>query len=152
MDSRGIIDFRISQGNDNLLVKWDEKNYNFLKLSQFKRERRSIVPSIRKRRIWWEPVPEAAGYVIYVSKERNIFEPSNFSWGATTGIISKVVTGKTDLIIPDEWPEFPKEPGAYYIGITSQDDVGNQSDPFLSQGVFKFTSPLPPSNGGIESL
>ena len=110
------------------------------------------MPLIKKRRIWWERVPEATGYVMYVSRDRNVFEPSNFSWEATPGIISKVVNGKTDLIIPDEWSEFPKEPGTYYIGITSRDDAGNQSDPFVSQGVFKFTFPLPPSNGGIESL
>jgi hypothetical protein len=107
---------------------------------------------IRKRRVWWEPVPEATSYVIYVSKDSNIFEPSHFSWEATPGIISKLVNGKTELIIPDEWPEFPKEPATYHIGITARDDVGNQSDPFLSQGAFKFISPPPPSNGGIESL
>jgi hypothetical protein len=110
------------------------------------------MPLIRKRRIWWEPVPEATSYFIYVSKDRDIFEPSKFSWEATPGIISKLINGKAELIIPDEWPEFPKEPATYYIGITSQDDVGNQSDPFLSQGVFKFIPPLPPSNGGIENL
>ncbi len=110
------------------------------------------MPFIRKRRIWWERVPEATGYVMYVGTDRNIFEPSNFSWAATPGVVSKVITGKTDLIIPDEWPEFPKEPGTYYIGITSQDDAGNQSDPFVSQGVFRFTPPLPPANGGIETL
>ncbi len=110
------------------------------------------MPLIKKRRIWWERVPEATGYVMYVSRDRNVFEPSSFSWEATPGIISKVVNGKTDLIIPDEWSEFPKEPGTYYIGITSQDDAGNQSDPFVSQGVFKFTSPLPPSSGGVEIL
>jgi len=110
------------------------------------------MPLIRRRRIWWEPVPEATGYVIYVSKDRNIFESSNFSWEATPGIISKFINGKTELTIPEEWPEFPKDPATYYIGITARDDVGNQSDPFLSQGVFKFISPPPPSNGGIESL
>jgi hypothetical protein len=110
------------------------------------------MPLIKKRRIWWEPVPEATSYVIYTSKNRNIFDPSNFSWESTDGMISKVVTERTELIIPDEWPEFPKDPGTYFIGITSKDDVGNQSDPFLSQGVFKFISPPPPSNGGVESL
>ncbi len=110
------------------------------------------MPLIRKRRIWWESVPEATSYVIYVSKDRNIFDPPNFSWEATTGIISKLIDGKTELIIPDEFPEFPKEPATYYIGITSRDDMGNQSDPFLSQGVFKFISPPPPLNGGIENL
>jgi hypothetical protein len=110
------------------------------------------MPLIRKRRIWWESVSEATGYVIYVSQDRNIFDPPNFSWEATPGILSKVINGKTELIIPDEWPEFPKEPATYHIGITARDDVGNQSDPFLSQGVFKFIPPLPPSNGGIENL
>jgi hypothetical protein len=110
------------------------------------------MPFIRKRRIWWEPVPEATSYVVYVSKDRNLFDPSNFSWEATPEVISKSINGKTEVIIPDEWPEFPKEPGDYHIGITARDEVGNQSDPFLSQGVFKFISPPPPSNGGIESL
>ncbi len=107
---------------------------------------------IRKRRIWWEEVPEAKGYVVYASKDSTKFEPNQFSWESTQGVISTPVDGKTELIIPDEWPEFPSEPGTYYIGITSKDDVGNQSDPFLSSGLFKFLSLPPPSRGGIESL
>lgn len=110
------------------------------------------MPLIRKRRIWWEPVPEAVGYVLYVSKDRSVFNPSTFSWEATPGVIFKSVNEKTELIIPDEWPEFPGEAGTYYIGIVSKDEMGNQSDPFLSQGIFKFVPPPPPSQGGIESL
>ncbi len=107
---------------------------------------------VRKRRIWWESVPEATSYMIYVSKERGNFDPNHFSWETTPGIISKPVTGKTELVIPDEWPEFPTEPGTYFIGITSRDEVGNQSDPFLSSGPFRFLAPPPPPKGGIESL
>ena len=107
---------------------------------------------IRKRRIWWEPVPEATSYVVYVSQDRTKFDPSHFSWEATSGTLSKQVAGKTELIIPEEWPEFPTEAGTYYIGITSKDEVGNQSDPFLSSGQFKFLAPSPPPKGGIESL
>lgn len=107
---------------------------------------------IRKKRIWWESVPEASGYVVYVSKDRTIFDPGRFSWEATEGVISKPVEGKTEIIIPEDWPEFPAEPGTYHIGITSRDDAGNQSDPFLSSGVFKFIPPPPPVKGGIESL
>lgn len=110
------------------------------------------MPFIRKRRIWWESVPEATNYVVYVSKDRNLFDPSNFTWEATPGVISKSINSKTEVVIPDEWPEFPKEPAEYYIGITARDEVGNQSDPFLSQGAFKFMAPPPPLNGGIESL
>ena len=107
---------------------------------------------IRKQRIWWESVPEATGYVVYISKDRKRFDPDQFSWGTTQGVIFKPVDGKTELIIPDEWPEFPVEPGTYYVGITSRDDVGNQSDPFLSSGLFKFTAPPPPMKGGIDGL
>jgi len=116
------------------------------------RRREKIAPLILKRRIWWEPVPEASSYVVYVSKGRTIFEPTSFSWETTPGIISKLVIGKTELVIPDEWPEFPTESGTYYIGITSKDDIGNQSAPLLLSGLFKFLAPSAPLRGGIEYL
>jgi hypothetical protein len=114
--------------------------------------REKIAALILKRRIWWEPVPGASSYVVYVSKDRPIFEPASFLWDRTPGIISKVVIGKTDLVIPDGWPEFPTESGTYYIGITSRDDIGNQSIPLLLSGVFKFHAPSAPLRGGIEYL
>ena len=110
------------------------------------------MPLIRKRRIWWEPVPEATSYVVYVSKDKTIFDPAKFLWASTPGVISKQITGKTELIIPEEWPEFPPEHGTYHVGITSKDEAENESDPFLSLGRFKFFAPPPPSKGGIESL
>lgn len=116
------------------------------------RRRGNIAPCVLKRRIWWESVPEASSYRLYVSKDRTLLEPDHFSWETTPGIISKTVIGKTELVIPDEWPEFPTEPGTYHIGITSGDDLGNQSDPFLLSGVFKFFAPPAPSRGGIERL
>ena len=110
------------------------------------------MPLIHKRRIWWEPVPEAASYVVYVSKGGKMIDSANFSWENTPGIISKPVIGKTELILPDEWPEFPTKPGTYHIAITSKDDVGNQSDPFLLSGLFKFLAPPSPAKAGVESL
>ena len=110
------------------------------------------MPFIRKRRIWWEPVPEATSYVVYVSKDSKMSDPAKFLWENTPGIIFKPVIGKTELIIPDEWPGFPIKPAVYHIAITSKDDVGNQSDPFLLSGLFKFVAPPSPSKGGIESL
>ena len=110
------------------------------------------MPLIRKRRIWWGPVPEATSYVVYVSKDDKIHDPANFLWENTPDIVSRPVLGKTELIVPDEWPEFPKEPGTYHIGIVSRDDAGNQSDPFLLSGLFKFLAPPAPPKGGIETL
>jgi len=110
------------------------------------------MPLIRKRRIWWEGVPEATSYVVYVSKDDKIYDPANFLWEDTPDVVSKLVIRKTELVVPDEWPEFPKEPGTYHIGIASRDDAGNQSDPFLLSGLFKFLAPPSPSKAGIESL
>jgi len=116
------------------------------------RREEKIAPWVLKRRIWWEPAPGASSYGVYVSKDKNLLEPGSFSWETTPGIISKQVIGKTELIIPDEWPEFPAESGTYYIGITSRDDIGNQSDPFLLSGLFKFLAPSAPLRGGIDYL
>jgi len=110
------------------------------------------MPLIRKRRIWWEPVIEASGYVVYASTDSTVFESGRFLWEGTPGILFKPVVGKTELIVPDEWPEFPAARGTYHIGITSRDEVGNESDPLLSSGQFKFSAPPAPSRGGIESL
>jgi hypothetical protein len=90
--------------------------------------------------------------MVYISKEDEIYDPAKFLWENTPDIFFKLIVGKAELIVPDEWPEFPKEPGTYHIGITSRDDVGNQSDPFLLSGRFKFLAPPSPSKGGIESL
>jgi hypothetical protein len=111
-----------------------------------------MAPLIHRRRIWWESVPEASSYGVYVTKERTLLEPGRFSWEITPGILSKLVVGKTEVVIPDEWPEFPTEPGTYYIGITSRDELGNQSDPCLLSGPFKFLAPPAPSRGGIDYL
>jgi hypothetical protein len=118
---------------------------------ELKREAK-IMPLVLKRKVWWESVPEASSYVVYLSEDREIFEPDHFFWETTPGIISKQVIGKTEVILPDDWAEFPKEPGTYYIGITSKDDLGNQSSPFIVSGSFKFLAPPAPSQGGIEFL
>ena len=49
---------------------------------------------IRKRRIWWEPVPEVNNYVVYASKDQTVFDSRTFKGETTERIISKLVTGK----------------------------------------------------------
>ena len=110
------------------------------------------MPLIHKRRIWWEPVAGATSYVVYVRPDSKGTESATFSWGNTPGVISKRVHGKADVLIPDEWPEFPARPGLYLIAITSRNDLGNESDPLLLSGVFSFIAPASPSRGGIENL
>lgn len=110
------------------------------------------MPLIHKRRIWWEPVPGAREYMVYVSLEEKPIDLTGFSWEETSSMISKLVVDKTELIIPDEWPEFPAQAGTYHIAVTSRNEVGNQSDPLLLSGVFNFIAPTCPARGGIESI
>ncbi len=133
---------------DSVIKNWRhlEMTYEWLKIKG------KMTPLILKRRIWWDPVPEADSYVVYVSQDRSVFQPDNFRWEATHGIIFKIVYGKTELILPNEWPEFPKELGTYYFAITSRDDLRNESDPLIIEGRFKFVPPTPPLNGGIGYL
>ena len=108
------------------------------------------MPLIRKKRIWWEPVAGVTGYVVYVGTDNRIVDPAKFFWEDTAGMIFKPVNGKTtELVIPDEWPEFPRQPGLYHIAVTSKDNAGNESDPLFLSGVFSLVAPAPPSNGGI---
>jgi hypothetical protein len=106
---------------------------------------------IRKKRIWWAQAEGAAEYVVYCSKDAADLESHNFQWESTPGLVNKVVRGKTELILPDEWKDFPSDPGEYHLAITARDEAGNESDPFLCQGFFKFTAPPAPAKAGIES-
>ena len=127
------------------------RNWQHLELAyEWLKIREKTMPLILKRRIWWEPVDEATSYVVYVSKDRTIFEPTQFLREATQGIISKEVAGKIELIIPDEWPEFPMEPGTYHIGVTFRDCAANESDPLLLVGQFKFFALAAPVCCGYE--
>jgi len=144
---------------EEVILRWLEERLRNIQNSRDEgneayalRSREKIAPLILKRRIWWESVPEASSYRVYVSKDRTVFDPAKFSWEKTPGIISKLVNGKAELVIPDEWPEFPTELGTYYIGITSRDDIGNQSAPLLLTGLFKFHAPPAPLRAGIENL
>jgi hypothetical protein len=110
------------------------------------------MPLIRKRRIWWEPVAGAVAYLVYVNAEGKTIDPDRFTWREAPGVISRRVAGYTEIVLPDEWPEFPEKPGTYVIAITARDDAGNESDPLLLTGVFNFVAPPSPSKGGIETF
>jgi len=110
------------------------------------------MPLIRRRRLWWDAVPEATGYVVYVRKGGDTIDQADFLWENTPGVIFRPVIGKTELIIPDDWLAFPSQPGIYHIAITAKDDLGNESDPYVLSGLFKFLAPPSPAKGGIDTL
>lgn len=110
------------------------------------------MPLIQKKRIWWDPVPGATAYVVYVSTEGKLINPARLSWRDTPGMISKLVVDGTELVLREDWPEFPITPGTYHIAVTARDDAGNESDPLLLIGSFSFIAPATPSKGGVDIL
>ena len=45
--------------------EWEIRNWQHLQMTyEWLRSRGKIIPLILKRRIWWEPVPEASSYVV----------------------------------------------------------------------------------------
>jgi hypothetical protein len=59
------------------------KNWRHLEMAyEWLRNRGKIAPLILKRRIWWEPVPKAISYVVYVSQDRSIFLSRKFKMGS----------------------------------------------------------------------
>ena len=111
------------------------------------------MPLIRKKRIWWEPVAGATGYVVYVSTENRAIDPAKFLWQDTANMVFKKIAGRTtEVVVPDEWPEFPRKSGVYHIAVTSRDDAGNESDPLFLSGTFSLVAPASPPKGGIDDF
>ena len=90
--------------------------------------------------------------MVYVRKDGDAIDGTNFLWENTPGVIFRPVIGKTELIIPDDWLAFPSQLGIYHIAITAKDDLGNESDPYVLSGLFKFLAPPSPAKGGIDTL
>ncbi len=45
------------------------------------RRKAKVTPLVLRRKVWWEPVPGASSYVVYLSEDRAIFEPDIFFVG-----------------------------------------------------------------------
>jgi len=94
---------------------------------------------IQKKRIRWTPGDQAVSHRVYISQE----EPT---YGSPQ---SEVKMPKTEIILPDEWPGTLLE-GDYYVGISSLDDLGNETDIVVVTTPFDFVPPGLPSDIVIE--
>ena len=58
----------------------------------------------------------------------------------------------TEITLPEDAPNFPLEEGNFQIGITSVDDVGNESDIAELAVPFDFAAPDAPTNLVVEDV
>ena len=58
----------------------------------------------------------------------------------------------TEIILPDEAPGFPLDEGNFKLGISSVDDVGNESDIAEIAVPFDFAAPDAPTDLVVEDI
>jgi hypothetical protein len=94
----------------------------------------SEMGKVRKRTVRWEPSADAQKYRLYWSTKGPVGYESDFA----------EIENKTQVILPDEVPSFPKTAGEIELGITAVNAVGNESDITRVRAYVDFTVPEPP--------
>lgn len=67
-----------------------------------------------------------------------------------TSPMAEVPMPEDKVLVPDNFPGFPLRDTDYQIGVTSVDDVGNESDMTVIQHPFDFSAPSAPSQVWVE--
>lgn len=99
-----------------------------------------------KRLTWDPPLPESdvVGHRVYVAKEGETLDYNSLS--------ALVDMPMLEIILPDQFPNFPLADANYNIGIAAVDDVGNESDMTLVSVPFDFAAPAAPTGVRVMDL
>lgn len=95
---------------------------------------------IRKRTVRWDSSTDAGKYRLYWSTQGPVGYESDFV----------EIESKTQAILPDEVPTFPKIAGDIELGITAVNVAGNQSDIAIARVYVDFTVPEAPKAITVE--
>jgi hypothetical protein len=95
---------------------------------------------IRKRAVRWEPSADARKYRLYYSTQGPV--------GYESDLVE--LENKTQVILPDEVPSFPKIAGNIELGITAVNEAGNESDITIVSVYVDFTVPEAPKVVTVE--
>jgi hypothetical protein len=99
---------------------------------------------IRKKRIRWEPSPDAqvSRYRLYWSKNGDATYDSEY---ADLGLA-------TEVVLPDGIPSFPLVAGEMGLGITAFNQAGNESDITRTAATLNFVTPEAPRDLMVEDV
>ena len=103
------------------------------------------MSKVAKYQISWtkSTATDVVGYKVYYTPDTEVLD-----YGSPS-----VTLGDVDLVvIPDEVPEFPLIDGTYKIGLSSMDDVGNESDIIEKTVPFDLVAPDAPTNLDVTVL
>ena len=102
------------------------------------------MAKLKKRILRWQASssPQVIGYKLYWSAKGDLGYESN---QATLGNV-------TEIVLPDEVDSLKPHDGPVELGITSVDELGNESDMIKLMAPYQFSVPKAPQNLRIEKL
>jgi hypothetical protein len=102
------------------------------------------MAKIKKRKLRWKPSgsPQVIGYKLYWSEEDGV------SYDSPSIDLGNV----TEIVLPDDIPEFSAVRGPVELGIAAVDEVGNESDLSVLSAPYQFNAPQAPERFWIETL
>lgn len=102
------------------------------------------MAKIKKRKLRWKPSgsPQVIGYKLYWSEEDGVnYDSPSIDLGNVT-----------EIVLPDDIPEFRAIRGPVELGIAAVDEMGNESDLSVLAAPYQFNVPQAPERFWIETL
>ncbi len=102
------------------------------------------MAKIRKRRIRWSGShgSKVVGYKLYWAVDEGVNYDSDCS----------EIGNVTEVVLPDNVPSFPLVAGTIELGVTSINEVGNESDMTKLSTPFEFSAPDAPRDLVVEPI
>ena len=102
------------------------------------------MAKLKKRILRWQASssPQVIGYKLYWS------DSGDLSYDANQAFLGNV----TEILLPNDVESFKPSSGPVELGITSVDELGNESDMIKLMAPYQFSVPEAPQNLRIEKL
>ncbi len=102
------------------------------------------MAKLKKRILRWQASssPQVIGYKLYWS------DKGDLGYDANQAMLGNV----TEIVLPDDVASFKPHEGPVELGITSVDELGNESDMIKLMAPYQFSVPKAPQNLRIEKL
>jgi len=102
------------------------------------------MAKLKKRKLRWyaSSSPQVIGYKLYWS------EAGDVNYDSNQALLGNV----TEIVLPDDVYSFKPGDGQIEFGITSIDELGNESDMITLKAPYQFSVPKAPQNLKMEKL
>ncbi len=102
------------------------------------------MAKLKKRKLRWytSSSPQVIGYKLYWSEEGDVNYDSNHA----------LLGNVTEIILPDDVDSFKPGDGQIEFGITSIDELGNESDMITLKAPYQFSVPKAPQDLKMEKI